>query len=152
MENMKKRWGLAVGETARSLPAWNQWKMAWDPSFGTWNARPGSSIYRCQRGKKWWPKNIAPPRYFSLIEALPTSIQSLIISLLKKLIRGTWVAQLVERPTSVQVMVSRSVSLSPMSGSVLTARTLEPASDSVSPSLSAPPLLMLSLSLSVKNK
>ena len=49
--------------------------------------------------------------------------------------RGAWVARLVERPTSAQVMISRSVSSSPESGSVLTARSLEPVSDSVSPSL-----------------
>ena len=63
-------------------------------------------------------------------------------------------AQSVERPASAQVMISRFVGLSPVLGSVLTARSLEPASDSVSPSLSAPPLLMLclSLSLSFKNK
>ena len=48
-----------------------------------------------------------------------------------------------------QVMILRSVGLSPMSGSVLKAWNLEPALDSVFPSLSlsAPPLLMLSLSL-----
>ena len=40
----------------------------------------------------------------------------------------------------------RFVGLSPASGSVLTAQSPEPASDSVSPSLSAPPLLTLSLS------
>ena len=45
-------------------------------------------------------------------------------------------------------MISRFVSSSPKSGSVLTAQSLEPASDSVSPSLAAPPLFMLSLSLS----
>ena len=50
-------------------------------------------------------------------------------------IRGAWVAQSVKRPTSTQVMVSRSVGSSPVSGSVLTARSLEPVSDSVSPSL-----------------
>ena len=64
--------------------------------------------------------------------------------------RGAWVAQLVKRPTSAQVVISQFVSLSPTSGSVLTAQSLEPASDSVSPSLSAPPLLMLCLCL--KNK
>ena len=48
---------------------------------------------------------------------------------------GAWVAQLVKRPTSAQVMISRSVSSSPASGSVLTAQSLEPVSDSVSPSL-----------------
>ena len=60
--------------------------------------------------------------------------------------RGAWVAQSVERPTSAQVMISRSVSSSPASGSVLTAQSLEPASDSVSPSVSAPPPLMLYVS------
>ena len=59
---------------------------------------------------------------------------------------GTWVAQSVKRPTSAQVMTSRFVGRSPASGSVLTAWGLEPASDSVSPSLSAPPLLTLCLS------
>ena len=63
---------------------------------------------------------------------------------------GAWVAQWVKRPTSAQVMISRFVSSSPAWGSVLTARSLETASDSVSPSLSAPLLLMLCLSL--KNK
>ena len=64
--------------------------------------------------------------------------------------RGTWVAQSIKRPTSAQVMISWSVSSSPMSGSVLTAQSLEPASDSVSPSLSVPPPFMLCLSLSQK--
>ena len=48
------------------------------------------------------------------------------------------------------VWISWFMSSSPESGSVLTAQSLEPASDSVSPSLSAPPLPTLSLSL--KNK
>ena len=48
---------------------------------------------------------------------------------------GAWVAQSVERQASAQVMISRFVSSSPASGSVLTALSLEPASDSVSPSL-----------------
>ena len=63
-----------------------------------------------------------------------------------------WVAQSVKRPTSAQVMISWFMSLNPVSGSVLTARSLDPASDSVSPSLSAPPPLVLCLSLSLKNK
>ena len=49
--------------------------------------------------------------------------------------RGAWVAQLVGRPTSAQVMISQFVSSSAASGSVLTAQSLEPVSDSVSPSL-----------------
>ena len=48
---------------------------------------------------------------------------------------GAWVAQSVERLTSAQVTISWSVSSSPASGSVLTAQSLEPVSDSVSPSL-----------------
>ena len=60
-------------------------------------------------------------------------------------IRGAWVAQSVEHLTLAQFMGS-----SPTSGSVLTAQRPEPASDSVSPSLSALPLLMLCLLL--KNK
>ena len=63
---------------------------------------------------------------------------------------GTWVAQSVERLTLAQVVTSQFVGSSPVSGFVLTAQSLEPASDSVSPSLSAPPLLMLCFSLSQK--
>ena len=61
-----------------------------------------------------------------------------------------WLSQSVKRPPSAEVMISQFVGSSPASGSVLTAQSLDPASDSVSPSLSAPPLLALSLSL--KNK
>ena len=65
-------------------------------------------------------------------------------------IRGTWVSQPVKHPTSAQVMISQFVGSSPATGSVLTAQRLEPASDSVSPSLSDPPPFMLCLSLSQK--
>ena len=61
---------------------------------------------------------------------------------------GTWVDQSIENLISAQIMISQLVSSSPTSGSVLTAWNLEPASDSVCLSLSAPPGLMLSL----KNK
>ena len=64
---------------------------------------------------------------------------------------GTWVAQFVERLTLAQVTILHFVSSSPISGSVLTAQSLEPGA-SVSPSLSDPPLLALCLSLSLKNK
>ena len=56
---------------------------------------------------------------------------------------GRLVAQSVKCPTSAQVMISQLKSSSPASGSVLTAQSLEPASDSVSPPLSAPPLPIL---------
>ena len=64
--------------------------------------------------------------------------------------RGAWVAQSVKRLTSAQVMISQLMGSSPASGSVLTAGSLAPASDSVSPSLSTPPWLMFSISLSQK--
>ena len=57
-------------------------------------------------------------------------------------------AQSVKCPTLAQVMMLRFVSSSPTPDFVLTAQSLEPASDSVSPSLSAPPLFVLCLSLS----
>ena len=40
---------------------------------------------------------------------------------IKKMCRGAWVAQSVKRLTSAQVMISQFMSLSPASGSVLTA-------------------------------
>ena len=54
----------------------------------------------------------------------------------KNIVGGAWVAQSVERPTSAQVMISPLVGSSPAWSSELTAQRLEPASDSVSPSLS----------------
>ena len=61
-------------------------------------------------------------------------------------------AQSAKCSTSAQVRISWSLSSSPASGSVLTSQSLEPASDSVSPSLSAPPLRSLARSLSKINK
>ena len=54
-------------------------------------------------------------------------------------------AQLVKRRISTQVMISRFVGLSPTSGSLLTVQSLEPASDSVSPSLHPCPVRSLPL-------
>ena len=63
---------------------------------------------------------------------------SLSLSLnLNKLGEPGWLSRL--SPTSAQVIISRFMSLGPTSGSVLIAQILEPAVDSVSPSLSAPP-------------
>ena len=62
---------------------------------------------------------------------------------------GAWVVQLVKHLTWAQVMISQFLSSSPASGSVLTAQSLEPTLDSVSLTLSAPPLLTISLSLSL---
>ena len=59
-------------------------------------------------------------------------------------------AQSGKHPTLARVIISQFMGSSPMSGSVLTAQSREPASDSVSPSLSAPSPLMLGLSLSLQ--
>ena len=69
-----------------------------------------------------------------------------------RLSKGAWVAQSVKRPTSAQVMISQFVGSSPATGSVLTARSLEPASDSASPSLSLPLPCLSSVSLALQNK
>ena len=76
--------------------------------------------------------------------------------------RGSWVAQPVKHLTLAQVMISWFVGLSPGSGSVLMALSLEPTSDSVyhlppTPRLSLSPLLSLPLpaftaSISVSQK
>ena len=59
--------------------------------------------------------------------------------------RGTWVAQSVKDPTLAQVVISWFVSSSPVSGSVLTVQIL-------CLPLSAPPLLVLCLSVSLSLK
>ena len=62
---------------------------------------------------------------------------------------GSWVAQSVKGLTSARVMISEFVSSNLASSSALTDQSLEPASDSVSPCLFAPPPHSLSLSLSL---
>ena len=93
----------------------------------------------------WWYRPQFGLDYLFMCEALIQGERN-------DLSRGAWVAQSVEHPTSARVMISRLVSSSPASGSVLTAWSLEPTSDSVSPPLSAPPLLMLCLALSLNNE
>ena len=60
---------------------------------------------------------------------------------------GHLVAQSVKHLILAQVVISWFMGLGPASGSVLTAQSLEPASDSVSSSFSVPPPL-----LSLNNK
>ena len=69
-------------------------------------------------------------------------------SINKNTLWGAWVAQSVEHLTSAQVMISQLCEFEPRIGLLLTARSLEPVSDSVSPSLSAPN----PVSVSLKNK
>ena len=58
---------------------------------------------------------------------------------IKAIKRGTWVAQLIKHLTSAQAMISWFVGWSSALGSVATAQSLEPASDSVSLSLCPSP-------------
>ena len=62
---------------------------------------------------------------------------------------GAWVAQSVKRLTWAQVTISLLMSSSPAAGSVLTARSLEPTSDSFSISLPLPCLCSVCLSVSL---
>ena len=63
---------------------------------------------------------------------------------------GAWGAQLIKRPTLAQVMISRYMGSSPAWGSVLTAQSLKPASDSVPLSLPLPHSCSVSLCLKTK--
>ena len=80
------------------------------------------------------------------------SVGRIVLSLKTLGQRGAWVAQSVKHLNLAQVTISQFVSSSPASGSVLTARSLEPALDSMSPSLSLCPSPVHALSLSVPKK
>ena len=69
--------------------------------------------------------------------------------ILNKHPRGAWVAQPVKRPTLAQVKISRFVSSSPASASVLTAQSLQILCLPLSLSLPLPHSHTLSLSLSL---
>ena len=90
------------------------------------------------------------------LSALPPLVPCLCLSKInntKKIFKKggcSWVAQSVERLTSAQVMISWFVSSSPTSGSMLTVQSLEPALDSLSPSLSL--YSSPACALSLKNK
>ena len=102
----------------------------------------------CYIGKRIYSVKLLKFRGLCGTPALPNSY----IHLKLNHRRGAWVAQSVKCLTSAQVMISRFVGSSSTSGPVLTAQNLEPASDSVSSSLFAPPLFTLCLSLSKINK
>ena len=97
-----------------------------------------------------------PDMYFnnSLAEfnAVTTALSLSIIQFthLKHTVQGRLGGAVGQASDFSQVTISRSMSSSPVSGSGLMAQSLEPVSDSVSPSLSAPPPFMLCLSLSQK--
>ena len=66
--------------------------------------------------------------------------------------RDAWVVQSVKWLTLAPIMISQFMSLSPALGSVLTAQSLEPALDTVSPSLSLSLCPSPTCALSPKNK
>ena len=72
-----------------------------------------------------------------------------IMNILKNTFRGAWVAQSIKCPVSARVMVSRSLSSAPHWALYWQLSAWSPLRI-VSPSLSAPPLFMLCLSLSQK--
>ena len=80
--------------------------------------------------------------------ALKTSSQNVIFK--QHYPEGAWVAQSVGHLTLAQVLISWSVGSSPALGSLPTAQSLEPALDSLSPSLC--PSLAHALSLLVSQK
>ena len=79
----------------------------------------------------------------------PSMITSYIMN--KCIFRSAWIAQLVECLTLSQVITSQFMGSRTVLGSGLTAQSLEPTSDSVSPSLSAPSALTFCFSLNLKN-
>ena len=131
--------GASVAEWVRppaSAQVMISWLMSLSPVLGcvltAWSLEPALDSVSPSL-------SVSPPLIFSLSLCL------------KKKRQGPWVSQSLECPTLAQVMISWFVGLSPLLGSVLTAQSLEPASDSVSPPLSAPPLLAHAFSLSLKN-
>ena len=120
---------------------------------------PEPGVQQAPRAPAYSSCNFLQPRVFCTVHPCPlthpinleTALLVLFCFSFKTHIsRGAWVAQSVEHPALAQVMIPWFLSSSPASGSVLIARSLEPASDSVSPSVSAPPLLVLYLSTSQK--
>ena len=99
------------------------------------------------------PQSLLCKRGMTLNKDTDKSQASICVSATRMIIAwGAWVSQLVKQSTSTQVMISQSMSSSPVSGSMLTAWSLETASDFVCVSLSLllPP--SHSVSLCLKNK
>ena len=137
---------LTITDTYQVLPKRDDFTQGWPLCIDWIRSHPKKYF-----DGKWrfsiWPSDILP---FQPIHDSNTFISRIY----PFITRGAWVAQSVERLTSAQVMISWFVGSSPASGSVLTAQSLEPASDSVSPSLSLPlpHLRSASLCLSKINK
>ena len=123
---------------------WNIWAESRVPEQGKCGWRRSPSVLKLCKAQPWV---VGSPKA-TVLHLL--GAWAVLKSIDRKWERGAWVAQSVKHPTSAQVMISQSMISNPASGSVLTAQSLDSALDSVSSSLSAPPLLMLCLSLSQK--
>ena len=134
-------WLSPDSEASPSSFIWGHWKIIWQ------------TTQRQRNVKQWWGIN-AIYHVFHWPRELEIHFCNVLWDscIIKASPGDAWVAQSVKRPTSAQVMISQFVSSSPASGSVLTAQSLEPASDSVSPSLCSSPTCTLSVCLSLKNQ
>ena len=81
-----------------------------------------------------------------------TSLKKPFVNIRRRQMRGAWAAKLVKHLTSAQFVISWFMSSSPTLGSVLTAQILDPALDSVFPSLSTPSPLTHCVSVSQDRK
>ena len=122
---------------------------AWGPRL--YSSRPFLLLLGsfCLRGRVAFLRAVPVPSDPSRCPP-PLITSSWSFSFLNSNLGGARVAPSAKHPTSAQVVMSRSVGSSPASGSVLTAQGMDPASDSVSPCLSAPPPITLFLCLSQK--
>ena len=153
--------GLCFLPDRPPFPHQENWHTSWS-SPGEENSYPSAQNYTFCR--PWWEAPLLVGHLNTLmlwrwtdelVNNCPhwnKSVRTYKYETISTMFRGTWVAQLVKHPTSAQVMISQFVSSSPALGSVLTAQSLEPTSDSVSPPFSTPPLLTLCVCLSIINK
>ena len=141
------------------------WKAIWEATKKFLASDPTSGILSLETcpnlNKSCMHKNMSIAAWYILVEkweaSIPQCLKKYSIALLwnvnfKNDYRGTGVAQSAKHPTSAQIMILQFVGSSPMLGSVLTAQSLEPASDFVSPSLSFCPFPTCARSLSKINR
>ena len=127
---------LTVGEA--SPPEWSSVKAGTRPAFRI-SALPSRT---CSQQMISVSSGTLLSKFWLLIQASKPLLGDR-IRITRAQFWGTWVAQSVKRPTSAQVTISRSVSSSPASGSVLMAQSLLGLL-SLSSSLSVPYPLSLS--------
>ena len=117
-----------------------------------WIRLQAPSCQHRARRRAWThrPRNHDPSWSWTLNRLCHPGAPTALVFKINESFRSTWMTQSSEHLTLAQIMISQSVSSSPASGSVLTAWSLEPVSDSVTPPLC--PFLAHALSLSVSQK